>query len=77
LNFNPDQQQELVQLANARMPFGKYQGRYLIDLPELYVVWFKNKGYPEGKIGKQLEMIYELKLNGLEYLLHPLKANPK
>ena len=48
------------------MPFGKYKGRYLIDLPEHYLIWYKNKGFPKGKIGKQLESVYELQLNGLE-----------
>ena len=48
------------------MPYGKYIGRYLIDLPEHYIVWYKNKVFPAGKIGKQLELVYELQLNGLE-----------
>jgi uncharacterized protein (DUF3820 family) len=62
----------LVRLANARMPFGKYAGRLLIDLPEAYVVWFSHKGYPRGEIGKQLESLYTIKENGLESLLRPL-----
>jgi uncharacterized protein (DUF3820 family) len=55
-----------IELANYRMPFGKYSGRYLIDLPEAYVVWFSRVGYPKGKLGKLLEEVYEIKLNGLE-----------
>ena len=66
------QQHDLVVLANTRMPFGKYKGRYLVNLPEAYLIWYKNKGFPEGKFGKQLEMILEIKINGLEKLLHPL-----
>lgn len=55
------------------MPFGKYKNYFLIDLPEYYVVWFKNKGFPAGELGKQLQLIYELKLNGLEDLIKNLK----
>lgn len=55
-----------------KMPFGKYQGRYLIDLPEYYVVWYKQKGFPPGTLGEQLSTIYEIKLNGLEHLVRPL-----
>ncbi|TNJ44541.1 DUF3820 family protein [Tamlana fucoidanivorans] len=63
----------LIELANAKMPFGKYQGRYLIDLPEYYVVWYRNKGFPKGKLGNQLEQVYELKLNGLEDLIRNIQ----
>jgi len=63
----------LLQLARATMPFGRYAGRRLIDLPEDYVVWFRQKGFPQGLLGRQLEEIYEIKLNGLEYLLRPLR----
>jgi uncharacterized protein (DUF3820 family) len=65
---------ELLELANAKMPFGKYAGMYLIDLPENYVLWFKNKGYPEGKLGERLRAIEEIKTNGLEFLLQPLRG---
>lgn len=54
------------------MPFGKYQGYYLVDLPEYYIVWYKNKGFPAGKLGEQLATIYEIKVNGLENLIRPL-----
>lgn len=63
---------ELVKLAEAKMPFGKYQGRYLVHLPETYLVWFKQNGFPNGTLGKQLELMYEIKLNGLESLIYPL-----
>lgn len=65
-------QHELIELANAKMPFGKYQGKHLIYLPEFYLVWYKNKGFPSGKLGRQLELILELKINGLEGLIYPL-----
>lgn len=62
----------LVKLANSRMPFGKYAGSLLIDLPEAYVVWFARKGYPGGEIGELLASLYAIKENGLEGLLRPL-----
>jgi len=62
----------LLALANTRMPFGKYAGRLLVDLPEAYVVWFARKGWPEGEIGELLAALYAIKENGLEYLLRPL-----
>ncbi|WP_149914712.1 DUF3820 family protein [Sphingobacterium cavernae] len=67
--FNPE---ILVELANTKMPFGKYHGWLLCRLPEPYLVWFHKKGFPPGKLGTQLATLYEIKLNGLEYLLTPL-----
>lgn len=69
--MTPDEQ-ALLDLANTKMPFGKYAGRYLVELPEAYVLWFKSKGYPAGKLGDQLRAIEEIKTNGLEDLLRPL-----
>ena len=63
----------LIKLAHTKMPFGKYEGRFLIDLPEYYVVWYHNKGFPNGELGQQLALIYELKLNGLEELIRNIK----
>ena len=63
----------LLKLAKMRMPFGKYKGRRLIDLPERYVVWFSQKGFPAGELGDMLRMVYEIKVNGLEYLFKPLR----
>ncbi|WP_073320473.1 DUF3820 family protein [Aquimarina spongiae] len=63
----------LIALANAKMPFGKYKDRYLIDLPEYYIVWYKNKGFPKGKLGQQMQTVYELKVNGLEYLVRNIR----
>ena len=68
--MNPELLKDLVQM---RMPFGKYQGRLLCDLPEHYLVWYHQKGFPAGKLGMLLATLYEIKLNGLEYLLQPLK----
>ena len=64
---------ELIKLAHTKMPFGKYEGRFLIDLPEYYVVWYSNKGFPKGELGLQLQLVYELKLNGLEDLIRNIK----
>lgn len=66
-------QNDLELLATMRMPFGKYQGTFLIDLPETYVDWFHTKGFPEGKLGELLGLLYEIKLNGLEHLVYKLK----
>jgi uncharacterized protein len=63
----------LLKLARARMPFGKFAGTLLVDLPEPYLVWFRQQGFPEGELGEMLQCIYEIKLNGLEYLFDPLK----
>ncbi|MCF8127526.1 MAG: DUF3820 family protein [Deltaproteobacteria bacterium] len=63
----------LLELAKMKMPFGKYKGRLLIDLPEPYVVWFSRKGFPTGKLGDMLRTVYEIKVNGLEYLFKPLR----
>ena len=62
-----------LKLAKAKMPFGKYAGRRLIDLPEAYVVWFAKKGFPKGELGEMLQSVYEIKVNGLEYLFKPFK----
>ena len=63
----------LLKLAKTRMPFGRYKGRLLIDLPRPYVIWFAKKGFPEGELGRMLNILYEVKMNGLEYLFKPLR----
>lgn len=62
----------LKQAINQKMPFGKYAGRKLIQLPEPYLVWFNKQGFPAGKLGEQLALMYEIKLNGMERMLTPL-----
>lgn len=59
------------------MPFGKYAGKRLLELPEPYLVWFAKQGFPEGKLGEELALIYEIKLNVLEHELYPLLNNEK
>jgi len=65
-------QQILITAINTIMPFGKYTGRKLLQLPEPYLVWFHSTGFPKGKLGEQLALMYEIKLNGLEGMLKPL-----
>ena len=67
----------LTQLVTIKMPFGKYQGYLICNLPENYLIWFKQKGFPAGTLGILLSTMYEIKLNGLEYLLTPLKSMKK
>jgi len=75
LNFKPE---ILIELAHYKMPFGKYKNFDLIDIPEYYYVWFKQKGFPEGKLGQMMEQMYEIKLNGLEELIYNIrKKYPK
>ncbi len=62
----------LTELAQARMPFGRYDGTLIIDLPERYLIWFRHRGFPQGKLGRMMALALEVKTNGLEYLLEPL-----
>ena len=64
----------LLKLVSMKMPFGKYKGILLCNLPVSYLEWFASKGFPPGQMGMLLSTIYEIKLNGLEYLLQPLKG---
>ncbi len=72
MNLNPSPE-ALLKLASYKMPFGKYKGTLLIDLPEPYVVWFANKGFPTGELGMLLGIVHTIKVNGLEYLFEPLR----
>ena len=74
-NTTPVNPQMLVDLVSERMPFGKFKNRILCDLPEPYLAWFNRTGFPPGEIGMLLSALYEIKLNGLEYLLKPLRNN--
>lgn len=67
--------QEIKNAINQVMPFGKYAGRRLFHLPEPYLVWFHKQGFPDNKLGKQLALMYEIKLNGLEGIVEPLLNN--
>ncbi|MBP6730678.1 MAG: DUF3820 family protein [Chitinophagales bacterium] len=72
----PPNAELLLQLIQMEMPFGKYKGRVLCNLPVSYLEWFNRKGFPPGKLGVLLETMYVIKLNGIEQLLDPLKKIP-
>lgn len=69
------EQKHLIQIANFKMPFGKYQGRRLIDVPEEYLLWFRQKGFPPGELGLLMGLTLEVKIEGLEQLITPLKQS--
>lgn len=68
-----DQKHDLVRLANSTMPYGAHKGKRLIDLPEHYIVWYSTKGFPKGELGRLLGLLHTIQVNGLEYLVRPLK----
>ena len=63
----------LLKLVAAKMPFGKYEGWYITDLPVHYLEWFERTGFPNGTLGQQIATMYEIKTNGLDDLLKPIK----
>jgi uncharacterized protein len=75
LGDTDSQKAHFLKLAKAVMPYGKYKDTLLVDLPEPYVVWYYRKGFPQGELGNMLKEIYEIKVNGLEYLFKPFKAS--
>lgn len=72
MSLEPDKT-KLIELANYKMPFGKYKNHYLVEIPEYYYTWFKQKGFPEGKLGFMMQQMHEIKINGLEEYLYRLK----
>jgi uncharacterized protein len=68
------EKEDLIKLANMAMPFGKYKGKVLIDLPEEYLLWFAKEGFPEGKLGELLQLALEIRKGGLESLIKPLRG---
>jgi len=70
-----NQQKRLIELAHYKMPFGKYKDYYLIDIPEYYYTWFRQKGYPEGKLGQLMEEMRTIKINGLEDLIKTIRRD--
>lgn len=73
MNPQKEAQDHLIELAHYRMPFGKYKGKYLVELPEAYFVWFRQKGFPEGKLGRLLQEMHEIKINGLEPMIYKVQ----
>ncbi len=71
------EKQDLIKIANQTMPFGKYRGTNLIDLPEAYLLWFVDRGFPSGKLGQLMQVTLEIKINGLESLIDPLRHEPR
>lgn len=67
-NFNP---KEMLDLIYTVMPYGKYRGRKLLELPEPYLVWFAQKGFPQDDLGQKMAAVHEIKINGLESLFKP------
>ena len=65
----------MLGIVKMKMPFGKYKGTVLCDLPVSYLEWFAKEGFPAGKLGMMLATIYEIKINGLTHLLQPLRKN--
>jgi uncharacterized protein (DUF3820 family) len=67
------EKEDLIRIANQPMPFGKYKGRVLVDLPEEYLLWFTKRGFPDGQLGELMKLTLEIKINGLESLMEPLR----
>lgn len=68
------QKEILIDLVTKRMPYGKYKGRLICDIPEHYLIWINRQGFPDGKLGVWLNTMYEIKLNGLDDIITGLKA---
>lgn len=65
MTFDEQQKQEFIQALNQKMPYGKYKGRRLYDLPGHYLAWFNRQGFPKNKLGRKLALVFELDHNGL------------
>lgn len=71
---NPEPNKEaLRELAFTKMPFGKFKDSFLSEIPESYFLWFRQKGFPKGKLGQQMQAVLEMKINGIGYLLRKIR----
>jgi uncharacterized protein (DUF3820 family) len=75
-NVTPDSK-ILIEIVKTAMPFGKYKGTLISDLPVYYLEWLHNKGFPPGKLGMMLGTVYEIKINGLTRILNLVKQSLK
>ena len=66
------EEKDLLKVARWKMPFGRFRGNALINLPEEYLLWFVDRGFPEGELGRMMQLTLEIKINGLEELIYPL-----
>ena len=69
------EEKDLLKVARWKMPFGRFQGKALINLPEEYLLWFVDRGFPQGELGRMMQLTLEIKINGLEELIYPLAAD--
>ncbi len=72
MEIKPDRE-KLVELAHYKMPFGKFKDMYLVDLPLPYLIWFRQKGFPKGKLGDYLSAMLDIKDNGLEHIIRKIQ----
>lgn len=68
-----DNKKAMRDLAFAKMPFGKFKDRFLSDIPEAYFLWFRQQGFPDGKLGQQMQAVLELKINGIAHILQKVR----
>jgi uncharacterized protein (DUF3820 family) len=75
MEFNPIDQKALVEMAWYKMPFGAHKGKFLSELPESYYIWYRRKGFPQGKLGNYMQTVCDMKVNGIEAMLYEIRRN--